>query len=88
MRDVQTAIDVDRPFAGAWMIVACIGRDCDREARMDPEPLFGSRRFWPVAGRSMRFRCGCGSRETRLSYTADRPRDDGPISAETIRLWL
>jgi len=92
MRDIRTDFyvprDIRQPAVGARMIVACVARDCERAALMDPRPLFGARRFWPVAGRSERFRCACGSRETRVSYTVNTAQQDGPVSADAIRLWL
>ena len=92
MRDIRTDFfaprDIRQPRVGARLIVACVARGCERAALMDPRPLFGARRFWPVAGRSGRFRCACGSRETRISYTVNTAQQDGPISAEAIRLWL
>jgi hypothetical protein len=92
MRDIRTDFfvprDIRQPRVGARLIVACVARGCERAALMDPRPLFGARRLWPVAGRSGRFRCACGSRETRLSYTVNTAQEDGPISSEAIRLWL
>jgi hypothetical protein len=92
MRDIRTDFfvprDIRQPRVGARLIVACVARGCERAALMDPRPLFGARRLWPVAGRSDRFRCACGSRETRLSYTVNTAQEDGPISSEAIRLWL
>ncbi|MBX9614514.1 MAG: hypothetical protein Q8S03_14270 [Brevundimonas sp.] len=92
MRDIRTDFhvprDIRQPRVGARLIVACVVPDCQRAALMDPRPLFGARHLWPVAGRSGRFRCACGSRETRLSYTVNTAQDDGPVSADAIRLWL
>lgn len=75
------------PLVGARLIVSCEAGDCDHTALMDPRPLFGARRYWPVAGRSERFRCRCGSRETTLSYTVNTAQSEGPMSKDAIRLW-
>jgi hypothetical protein len=72
---------------GAQLVVACAGAGCRHEILVDPQSLFGSRRFWPVSGRSERFRCRCGSRETRLSYTAGVAANDDPLGEDAIRLW-
>ncbi len=72
---------------GAQLIVACAGASCSHEILVDPQPLFGARRFWPVSGRSERFRCRCGSRETRLTYTAGVVANDDPLNEDAIRLW-
>ena len=90
MRDIRNdfyeARTEGRP--GVRLVVACAAEGCDRGALMDPRPLFGARRNWPEAGRSERFRCACGSRQARLSYTANTAQKDGPISAAAMRLWL
>jgi hypothetical protein len=80
-----TAADVH--VTGAQLIVACEGASCSHEVLVDPRPLFGARRFWPVSGRSERFRCRCGSRETRLTYTAGVVANDGLLNEDAIRLW-
>lgn len=72
---------------GARLVVACAGAECSHEILVDPQPLFGARRFWPVSGRSERFRCRCGSRETRLTYTAGVVANDDPLNEDAIRLW-
>mgnify|MGYP007071973385 CR=1 FL=1 len=76
---------------GAQLVVACAGASCSHEILVDPQPLFGARRFWPVSGRSERFRCRCGSRETRLTYTAGlvapELANDDPLNEDAIRLW-
>jgi hypothetical protein len=67
----------------------------DRLPREDRAPLVGARLivsceagdYWPVAGRSERFRCRCGSRETTLSYTVNTAQSEGPMSKDAIRLW-
>jgi hypothetical protein len=92
MRDVRTDFyvprDIRQPRIGARLIVACLAKDCEWASLMDPRPLFGARRYWPVAGRSTRFRCQCGSRETRVSYTVNTAQRDGPVSLEAMRLWF
>lgn len=92
MRDVRTDFyvprDIRQPRIGARLIVACLAKDCERASLMDPRPLFGARRYWPVAGRSTRFRCQCGSRETRVSYTVNTAQRDGPVCLEAMRLWF
>ena len=72
---------------GAQLLVSCEGAACSHEVLVDPQPLFGSRRFWPVSGRSERFRCRCGSRETRLRYTAGLAERDEVLDENPIRLW-
>lgn len=90
MRDIRNDFYEPRDLRepGPRLVVSCAAADCERATLMDPRPLFGARRFWPVAGRSERFRCTCGSRETRLSYTVNAAQKDGPISKDAIRLWL
>lgn len=90
MRDIRNDFYEPRNTGqpGARLVVACVARDCERAALMDPRPLFGARRYWPVAGRSERFRCACGSQETKVSYTANTAQENGPISKAVIQLWL
>ncbi|WP_309629109.1 hypothetical protein [Brevundimonas sp.] len=90
MRDIRNDFyePRNRHEPGARLVVACVARGCERAALMDPRPLFGARRFWPLAGRSERFRCACGSRETRISYTANTAQKNGPVSPAAMRLWL
>lgn len=95
MRDIRQDWHYDRRTPredrqaedGARLIVSCEAAGCDHAVLMDPAPLFGARRHWPVAGRSERFRCRCGSRETALSYTANTAQREGPMSKDAIRLW-
>ena len=89
MRDIRTDFyePRNRHEPGARLVVVCVVSGCERGALMDPRPLFGARRFWPVTGRSERFRCRCGSRETTLSYTVNTAQRDGPMSKDAIRLW-
>ena len=72
---------------GPQLVVTCESTACSHEVLVDPQPLFGSRRFWPVSGRSERFRCRCGSRETRLTYTAGVAGQDEAAGEGAIRLW-
>lgn len=67
----------------ARLAVRCLTPGCDGASVLDARDLFGARRHWPLEGRSQRFRCGCGGRETRVSYAAAGLdiRPDGP------RLW-
>lgn len=83
----QTPREDREPMLGACLIVACEAGGCDHTVLMDPRPLFGARRFWPVTGRSERFRCRCGSRETALSYAVNTAQRDAPMSKDAIRLW-
>lgn len=69
------------------LIVRCLSPNCSHAALLDPRPLFGSRGSWPAAGRSQRFRCVCGGRESEVSYTANTALSNGPISQDVIRLW-
>lgn len=73
---------------GRRLIVQCDRPGCDHAVLMEPRPLFGSPRYWPVEGRSSRFRCQCGHRETRLSYTRNEALTNGPISRHVINLWV
>lgn len=70
------------------LVVRCLSPGCRHAAIIDPRPIFGARRHWPVEGRSGRFRCRCGGRESQVSYTANTAQADGPVSPDTIRLWL
>ena len=90
MRDIRTDFYEPRNLGepGARLVVACAAKGCERATLMDPRPVFGSRRYWPVSGRSGRFRCTCGSRETQLSYTTNTAQQNGPISMDAMRLWL
>jgi hypothetical protein len=76
------------PELGRRLIVRCDRPGCDHAALMDPLPLFGAPRHWPTAGQSYRFRCRCGHRVARLSYTANGDQVEGPVSAAALRLWF
>lgn len=91
MRDIRT--DFYDPSsklttAPSRLVVKCLGYGCSHAVLMDPRPVFGARPNWPAAGRSERFRCRCGSRETELSFTVNTALADGPISADAIRMWI
>lgn len=92
MRDIRddwyALRETPEPGRGPRMAVRCLAPGCDHASLMDPEPLFGVRRFWPTSGRSERFRCRCGGREAMVSYTSNTAQADGPISPDAIRLWL
>lgn len=70
------------------MIVQCDRPECGRAVLMDPRPLFGSARSWPVAGRSSRFRCQCGSRVANVSYTLNSAQTEGVIPPAALALWF
>ncbi len=76
------------PEHGRRMVVQCDRPECGRAVLMDPRPLFGSTRSWPVAGRSSRFRCQCGSRIANVSYTRNSAQNEGPISPAALALWF
>lgn len=76
------------PEHGRRIIVACDRPGCDRAVLMDPRPLFGGSRNWPVAGRSTRFRCQCGHRETRVTWTSNSTQSNGLVTAASIQLWF
>lgn len=75
------------PSCGARLVVRCDAPGCGHAALIDPRPIFGPRSAWPVAGRSERFRCRCGSRETMIAYTINTAQREGPMSPDAIRLW-
>ncbi|RYG11251.1 MAG: hypothetical protein EON96_15515 [Caulobacteraceae bacterium] len=91
MRDIRSdwyePRNVD-PYPKGRLIVRCLSPGCANAALMDPRPIFGVRRDWPLEGRSNRFRCVCGGREAEVSYTANTAQANGPVSPDTIRLWL
>ena len=74
------------PVHGRRLVVQCDRPGCGHAVLMDPRPIFGSR--YPAEGRSERFRCRCGSRETRLSYTRNTSQPNGPVPLDAIRLWF
>lgn len=76
------------PTHGRRIIVQCDRPGCGHAVLMDPRPLFGSGRNWPVEGRSSRFRCQCGHREARVTYTRNAEQANGPVSAAAIQLWF
>ena len=76
------------PDVGRRLMVRCDAPACGRAALLNPRPLFGSERQWPVAGTSYRFRCECGHRVSTVSYTNNADQAEGPISAAALRLWF
>lgn len=76
------------PSVGRRLIVRCDLPNCDHAAIIDPRKVFGSARDWPVKGRSGRFRCVCGSRQSRVDYTSNADASDGPISSAALALWF
>lgn len=76
------------PEHGRRMVVQCDRPECGRAVLMDPRPLFGATRKWPVEGRSNRFRCTCGSRVARISYTRNSAQAEGPIPPAALALWF
>lgn len=72
---------------GRRLIVQCTMVGCDHAVLMDQRKVFGSPREWPREGHSDRFRCRCGSRQTKLSYTRNEAFGEGPISHSVINLW-
>lgn len=76
------------PEHGSRMNVQCDRPECGRAVLLDPRPIFGSARFWPVAGRSSRFRCQCGSRVANVSYTRNSSQVEGLIPPAALALWF
>lgn len=76
------------PPVGRRLIVRCDRPNCDHASIIDPRNVFGSARDWPVRGRSERFRCICGSRESRVDYTNNADARDGPIGRSALALWF
>lgn len=69
------------------MIVRCLSPGCVHVALLEPRALFGPARDWPAAGRSQRFRCVCGGRESRISYAAGSVTAETPAAPDAIHLW-
>lgn len=76
------------PSEGRRLIVSCDQPNCDRAAVIDPRKLFGSPRDWPSRGASERFRCLCGSRQSRVDYTNNADVREGPIDRASLALWF
>ena len=76
------------PEVGRRLVVRCDAAKCDHAALLDPKPLFGSPRHWPPTGSSYRFRCQCGHRVSRVSYTHNADQAEGPISSAALKLWF
>lgn len=75
------------PEFGQRLIVQCDRSGCELAALMEPRPLFGGRRNWPAEGLSHRFRCQCGHRVAKVTYTRHPTGQSGVISPATIALW-
>lgn len=91
MRDIRSDWYEQRnpdPYPWGRLVVQCTLPGCSNAALIDPRSIFGVRRDWPPEGRSARFRCVCGGRESKVSYTANTNQANGPVSEDTIRLWL
>lgn len=76
------------PVVGRRLLVRCAQPNCDHAAVIDPRKVFGSARDWPSRGRSERFRCVCGSRQSLIDYTSNADVRDGPIDAASLALWF
>lgn len=76
------------PQVGRRLVVRCDSPACGRAVLMDSRPVFGARRYWPAIGPSYRFRCRCGHRVARVSYTDNGDQAEGPISTDALRLWF
>jgi len=76
------------PAVGRRLVVRCDLPGCGRAALIDPRPLFGAARHWPAVGRSYRFRCQCGHRVARVSYSNNADAAEGPISQAALKLWF
>jgi hypothetical protein len=75
------------PALRGRMIVRCLSPGCVHVALLEPQALFGSARDWPETGRSQRFRCVCGGRESRISYAAGTAAPEDPATSDAIHLW-
>lgn len=73
---------------GAVLSSVAMTPGCERAALMDPRPIFGAPRNWPSVGQSYRFRCQCGHRVARVSYTDNADQVEGPISPAALKLWF
>ncbi len=69
------------------MIVRCLSPGCVHVALVDARTLFGPARDWPMAGRSQRFRCVCGGRESRISYAGETAPVESRDAPNAIHLW-
>ena len=76
------------PAVGRRLVVRCDRPNCGHAAIIDPRKVFGGGRDWPSEGRSRRFRCVCGSRESKVSYTNNADASDGPIGSAALALWF
>lgn len=76
------------PEIGWRMVVSCDSWHCDHAVLMDPRPVFGAPCYWPAVGSSYRFRCQCGHRVARVSYSDNADQAEGPICAAALKLWF
>ncbi len=76
------------PPVGRRMIVRCLAKGCDHAALIDQRRYFSQPRDWPPEGPSNRFRCLCGSRQARVTYTRHCHASDGPLSPVALALWF
>lgn len=76
------------PEVGRRLVVRCDSPACEHAVLMDPRPIFGARRYWPAVGPSYRFRCQCGHRVSRVSYTDNSSQAEGAISSAALKLWF
>ena len=76
------------PAVGKRLIVRCDRQGCTHAALIDPRKVFSSRAQWPAQGRSGRFRCVCGSRESLVSWTSHADAAEGPIHPAALALWF
>jgi hypothetical protein len=75
------------PAGGRRLVVKCERAGCGRGALLDPRKIFGEARNWPKVGRSSRFRCTCGCRDSQIRYTNNTAQAEGPLSAGAM-LWV
>ena len=76
------------PAVGKRIVVRCDRQGCGHAALIDPRKVFSSRTQWPAQGRSGRFRCVCGSRESLVFYTAHAESSEGVLHPAALALWF
>lgn len=76
------------PTVGRRFIVQCDLPGCTRAVLIDPRKIFSSPREWPAEGRTERFRCQCGSRVARISWTRNADQAEGPVAQAALALWF